>query len=243
MDHFSPSRPTRLLQTTNTPILTQPCIYRIKPYLQQTEIDCYILRRSIRSLAESIDSFTLHGFVLHSDGSHSSIVLTPSYAAISIAVVLTFNRTDSLLTESIRSLAIIYQFVLHSDGSHSSIVLTRSYAALSIAVVLTFNRTDSFSLSIDSSSVAYKIGEEKNDPLAMYASDIMTLSISLFLLAKFLSHTSDYILIKKLAMLFVMGLKSVIKEGYKSFPSGHTSWKEEKLVALSQIGGPVPLAS
>jgi hypothetical protein len=107
------------------------------------------LRRSIRSLAESIDSFTLHGFVLHSDGSHSSIVLTPSYAAISIAVVLTFNRTDSLLTESIRSLAIIYQFVLHSDGSHSSIVLTRSYAALSIAVVLTFNRTDSFSLSID----------------------------------------------------------------------------------------------
>ncbi|KAK2437486.1 lipid phosphate phosphatase [Trifolium repens] len=185
------------------------------------------LRRSIRSLAESIDSFTLHsdGFVLHSDGSHSSIVLTPSYAAISIAVVLTFNRTDSLLTESIRSLAIIYQFVLHSDGSHSSIVLTRSYAALSIAIVLTFNRTDSFSLSIDSSSVAYKIGEKKNDPLAMYASDIMTS------------------LIKKLAMLFVMGLKSVIKEGYKSFPSGHTSWKEEKLVALSQIGGPVPLAS
>jgi hypothetical protein len=109
------------------------------------------LRRSIRSLAESIDSFTLHsdGFVLHSDGSHSSIVLTPSYAAISIAVVLTFNRTDSLLTESIRSLAIIYQFVLHSDGSHSSIVLTRSYAALSIDVVLTFSRTDSFSLSID----------------------------------------------------------------------------------------------
>jgi hypothetical protein len=35
-------------------------------------------------------------------------------------------------------------------------------------------------------------GEEKNDPLAMYASDIMTVSISLFLLAKFLSHTSDY---------------------------------------------------
>jgi hypothetical protein len=28
--------------------------------------------------------------------------------------------------------------------------------------------------------------------LAMYASDIMTVSISLFLLAKFLSHTSDY---------------------------------------------------
>jgi hypothetical protein len=34
-------------------------------------------------------------------------------------------------------------------------------------------------------------GEKKNDPLAMYAGDIMTVSIS-FLLTKFLSHTSDY---------------------------------------------------
>lgn len=33
-------------------------------------------------------------------------------------------------------------------------------------------------------------GEKKNDPLAMYAGDIMTVSIS-FLLAKFLSHISN----------------------------------------------------
>lgn len=31
-------------------------------------------------------------------------------------------------------------------------------------------------------------GEKKNDPLAMYAGDIMTVSISFFLLARFLSQ-------------------------------------------------------
>jgi hypothetical protein len=35
-------------------------------------------------------------------------------------------------------------------------------------------------------------GEKKNDPLAMYAGDIMTVSISFFLSATFLSHTSDF---------------------------------------------------
>jgi len=37
-------------------------------------------------------------------------------------------------------------------------------------------------------------GEKKNDPLAMYAGDIMTVSISFFLLARFSSHTSKLII-------------------------------------------------
>ncbi|KAK2402444.1 glutamyl-tRNA(Gln) amidotransferase subunit A, chloroplastic/mitochondrial [Trifolium repens] len=65
------------------------------------------------------------------------------------------------------------------------------------------------------SSVAYKIGEEKNDPLAMYASDIMT---------EFLCLQAA------ICYSFLFLLLLMVR-------------KEEKLVALSQIGDPVPLAS
>ncbi|KAK2400713.1 lipid phosphate phosphatase [Trifolium repens] len=88
-------------------------------------------------------------------------------------------------------------------------------------------------------SVAYKIGEKKNDPLAIYASDIMTLLSFHHIFLPLVCVEFD----KETGNVICNGIKSVIKEGYKSFPSGHTSWKEEKLVALSQIGGPVPLAS